>query len=54
MPGFSPTHVAWTLAANLDIPKLFRQAHWIVQTIMIVLAVMFIVGLYIIIFKRRG
>jgi len=52
MPGFSPTHVAWTLAANLDIPKLFRQAHWIVQTIMIVLAVMFIVGLYIIIFKR--
>ena len=52
MPGFSPTHVVGTLAATLDIPKLFSQAHWIVKAIMIVLAVMFIIGLYIIIFKR--
>ena len=52
MPGFSPTHIIGTLAANLDIPKLFSQAHWIVKAIMIVLAVMFTIGLYIIIFKR--
>ena len=55
MPGFSPTHVGHevsALAANLDIPKLFEQAHWIVKTVMIVLAVMFVVGLYIIIYKR--
>ena len=52
MPGFSPTHVVGSLAANLDIPKLFSQAHWIVKAIMIVLAVLFIIGLYIIIFKR--
>ena len=52
MPGVSPTHVAWTLAADLDIPKLFDQAHWIVKLVMILLAVMFVVGVYIIIFKR--
>src|SRR5579862_757099 len=52
MPGFSSTHVAWTLAASLDIPGMFKQAHWTVQGIMILLAVMFAVGLYIIIFKR--
>src|SRR5512142_1293783 len=52
MPGFSPTHVAWTLAADLDIPKLFDQAHWIVKAVMILLALMFVVGVYIIIFKR--
>jgi len=52
MPGFSPTHVAWALAANLDIPRLFNQAHWIVKLVMVLLAVMFVVGLYIIIFKR--
>jgi biopolymer transport protein TolQ len=52
MPGFSPTHVAWTLAANLDIPRLFAQSHWIVKAVMLVLAIMFVVGVYIIIFKR--
>ena len=52
MPGFSPTQVTWTLAAKLDIPRLFNQAHWIVQAIMILLAIMFVVGLYIIIYKR--
>jgi biopolymer transport protein TolQ len=52
MPGFSPTHAAWSLAANLDIPKLFNQAHWIVKAVMLLLAVMFVIGLYIIIFKR--
>jgi biopolymer transport protein TolQ len=52
MPGVSPTHVAGTLAAKLDIPHLFEQAHWIVQVVMVLLAVMFVVGLYIIIYKR--
>jgi biopolymer transport protein TolQ len=52
MPGFSPTHVSSTLAAELDIPHLFEQAHWIVQAVMILLAVMFVVCLYIIIYKR--
>ncbi len=48
MPGFS---AASTLAAGLDIPKLFDQAHWIVKAVMILLALMFVVGLYIIIYK---
>jgi len=48
MPGVS---AASTLAAKLDIPELFQQAHWIVQTTMIVLAIMFVIGLYIIIYK---
>lgn len=52
MPGFSPTHVAWCLAANLDIPKLFGQAHWIVKAVMLLLLVMAFICLYIIIFKR--
>jgi biopolymer transport protein TolQ len=52
MPGFSPTHVSSTLAAKLDIVHLFEQAHWIVQVTMIVLAIMFVVGVYIIIYKR--
>src|ERR1043165_5704692 len=48
MPGFS---AASTLAANLDIPRLFDQAHWIVKAVMLLLALMFIIGLYIIIYK---
>src|SRR3954464_5203363 len=48
MPGFS---AASTLAANLDIPRLFDQAHWIVKAVMVLLALMFVVGLYIIIYK---
>jgi biopolymer transport protein TolQ len=48
MPGVS---AASTLAANLDIPRLFDQAHWIVKIVMILLAIMFVVGLYIIIYK---
>ncbi len=52
MPGVSSTHVSNTLAAQLDIMHLFEQAHWIVQAVMIGLAVMFVVGLYIIIYKR--
>ena len=38
-------------AASLDIPRLFNQAHWIVKVVMILLAVMFVIGLYIIIYK---
>ena len=30
---------------------LFNQAHWIVQTVMVILAIMFVIGLYIIIYK---
>jgi biopolymer transport protein TolQ len=48
MPGFS---AASTLAANLDIPRLFDQAHWIVKAVMVLLAAMFVGGLYIIIYK---
>jgi biopolymer transport protein TolQ len=52
MPGFSPTHAAWSLAANLDIARLFEQAHWIVKAVMLLLAAMFVIGVYIIIYKR--
>jgi biopolymer transport protein TolQ len=48
MHGFS---AASALGANLDIARLFKSAHWIVQVVMIVLAVMFMIGLYIIIYK---
>jgi biopolymer transport protein TolQ len=48
MPGFS---AASTIAANLDVPRLFNQAHWIVKSVMVLLAFMFIVGLYVIIYK---
>ncbi|MGE0870313.1 MAG: protein TolQ [Kofleriaceae bacterium] len=48
MPGFSAIS---TLAANLNIQHLFNQAHWIVQGVMVLLAVMFLIGLYIIIYK---
>jgi biopolymer transport protein TolQ len=49
MSGFSPV---WTIAANLDIVRLFNQAHWIVKAVMILLAIMFAIGVYIIIFKQ--
>jgi biopolymer transport protein TolQ len=48
MPGFS---AASALGANLDIVRLFQSAHWIVQTVMVILAIMFVIGLYIIIYK---
>ena len=44
-----PTTTA--LAASLDIVKMFEKAHWIVQAVMVLLAVMFMIGLYIIIYK---
>src|SRR5204863_5943736 len=40
-----------TGGAELDLAKLFGDAHWIVKVVMVLLAVMFIVGLYIIIYK---
>ena len=52
MPGFSPSHVASALAANLDVIGLFEQAHWLVKGVMILLALMFFVGVYIIIYKQ--
>ncbi|MEJ7598969.1 MAG: protein TolQ [Kofleriaceae bacterium] len=36
---------------SLDITHLFEQAHWIVKVVMLVLTIMFVVGVYIIIFK---
>lgn len=48
MPGISATSA---IGANLDIVTLFNHAHWIVKVVMILLAVMFIIGLYIIIYK---
>jgi biopolymer transport protein TolQ len=52
MPGISAAHAARSLAASLDIVGLFNQAHWIVQAVMILLAGMFVIGVYIIIYKR--
>src|SRR5438045_8710938 len=55
MPGVSPTQASSAvraLGAELDIPRLFNQAHWIVQSVMVLLAIMFVIGLYIIIYKR--
>jgi biopolymer transport protein TolQ len=52
MPGFSPVHAASSLAASLDIVGLFEQAHWIVKSVMILLAGMFVIGAYIIFYKR--
>jgi biopolymer transport protein TolQ len=40
-----------SLAVSLDIPSLFQHAHWTVKCVMILLALMFVVGLYIIIYK---
>ncbi len=39
------------LAASLDIARLLDQAHWVVKSVIVILAVMFVVGLYIIIYK---
>jgi biopolymer transport protein TolQ len=39
------------LAVSLDIPSLFAHAHWTVKCVMLLLAIMFVIGLYIIIFK---
>lgn len=52
MPGVSPTQASLALGAELNIAQLFNQAHWIVQAVMVLLAVMFVVGVYIIIYKR--
>src|SRR5215217_7608677 len=46
-----PGSAASALAANLDLVKLFEHAHWIVKAVMILLAVMFLICLYIIIYK---
>ena len=51
MPGFAAAS-AHAVAANLDVARLFNQAHWIVKAVMVLLAVMFVVGLYIIIYKQ--
>ena len=50
MPGVNST-AASALAVGLDIAHLFVKAHWLVKGVMILLAVMFIIGLYTIIYK---
>ena len=51
MPGLSATSTPVVLGASLDIVQLFKHAHWIVQVVMVLLAIMFVIGLYIIIYK---
>jgi biopolymer transport protein TolQ len=48
MPRLS---AATSVSAGLDIVGRFNHAHWIVQGVMLLLAAMFLYGLYIIIFK---
>jgi len=50
MPGFSPDHAGSLVGVNLL--ELWTQAHWLVQSVMVLLLVMFVVGLYIIIYKQ--
>jgi biopolymer transport protein TolQ len=50
MPGFSPGHAASLVGVTLL--DLFTNAHWLVQGVMLLLLAMFVVGLYIIIYKR--
>ena len=47
MPGSALS----ALAANLDLVALFQHAHWIVKVVMVLLMVMFLICLYIIIYK---
>jgi biopolymer transport protein TolQ len=48
MPGISPSSV---IAANLDLIGRFQAANWIVQAVMVSLMVMFVICVYIIIYK---
>jgi biopolymer transport protein TolQ len=48
MPGST---AASAIAANLDLIGLFQKAHWIVQSVMILLGIMFLGCVYIIIYK---
>ncbi|MBL9016246.1 MAG: protein TolQ [Myxococcales bacterium] len=48
MPGVSAYSA---IGASLDIVRLFKSAHWIVQSVMIGLAIMFVICLYIIVYK---
>jgi biopolymer transport protein TolQ len=56
MPGFLvgqvvAPHVASTIAVSMDITELFAHASWVVKGVMSILALMFVIGLYIIIYK---
>jgi len=50
-PSIMPGSAASALAANLDIIALFDHAHWTVKAVMILLMVMFVICVYIIIYK---
>ena len=50
-PSSMPGSAASALAANLDIIALIDHAHWIVKAVMILLMVMFVICVYIIIYK---
>jgi len=43
--------VALDAASNTDMLSLIKQAHWIVKLVMAILTAMFLIGVYIIIFK---
>jgi biopolymer transport protein TolQ len=53
MPGFSSTiaNVAVGVGEPTDLLSLFGQAHWIVKSVMVLLAFMLLVGVYIIVYK---
>jgi biopolymer transport protein TolQ len=51
MPGFSGSNLLPTIATTMDIPALFGHAHWVVKGVMMLLGAMFIIGLYVIIYK---
>jgi biopolymer transport protein TolQ len=42
---------ASSIAANLDLVGRFLHSHWIVQAVIVLLAIMFFIGVYIIIYK---
>lgn len=48
MPGVSAYSA---IGASLDIVRLFKSAHWIVQSVMIGLAIMFVICVYVIVYK---
>src|SRR5688572_13917668 len=48
---FTSMPASGTIAASLDILHLFQSAHWIVQAVMFLLLLMFLICLYIIIYK---
>jgi hypothetical protein len=51
VPALPKASLALGAAGSMDLVSLFNHAHWVVKGVMFLLAAMFLVGLYIIIFK---